>query len=86
MVDLGFACTYWKVQGRTLPAVVLHLSGMKKNTVFSMFLVGISRVQFANRVRLFPPTKQDMATVQAALPNEHLREYMRRVSGLPVST
>ena len=86
MVDLGFACTYWKVQGRTLPAVVLHLSGMKKNTVFSMFLVGISRVQFANRVRLFPPTKQDMATVQTALPNEHLREYMRRVSGLPVST
>ena len=86
MVDLGFACTYWKVQGRTLPAVVLHLSGMKKNTVFSMFLVGISRVQFANRVRLFPPTKEEMATVQTGLPNEHLREYMRRVSGLPVST
>ena len=79
MVELGFAVTYWKVQGRTLPNAILHLSGMRCNTVFSMFLVGISRVKKASHLRFFPSNQAEKKAILTAAPNEALELFMKRL-------
>ena len=82
MVDLGFACTYHKVQGRTIPeGVVLHLSALKSNEVYSMFLVGISRVTLSSQIRLFQPQQKELSLVRGAVPDENLRKYMHKIRG-----
>jgi len=81
MVELGFACTYHKVQGRTIPeGVILHLTNLKRNEVYSMFLVGISRVNMSSQLRLFNPTESELQVVRDAVPDEHLRKYMERIN------
>jgi len=81
MVEMGFACTYHKVQGRTIEdGVVLHLSALKRNEIYSMFLVGISRVTMSQQLRLFEPTAKEMELVRDALPDEKLRQYMATIA------
>ena len=79
MVELGFAITYWKVQGQTLPNAILHLSGMRCNTVFSMFLVGISRVKRGSHLRFFPPNAAEKNAIAQAVPDDALRRYMENL-------
>jgi len=81
MVEMGFACTYHKVQGRTIEdGVVLHLSALKRNEIYSMFLVGISRVTMSQQLRLFEPTAKEMELVRDSLPDEKLRQYMATIA------
>ena len=51
-VDIGFAITSWKAQGRTLPKVVLHMNAASLN--ISSLHVGMTRVEDHANMRLFP--------------------------------
>ena len=51
-VSIGFACTFWKVQGLTLPKVVLHI-GSPHMTIAAVH-VGMTRVEVPSNMRLFP--------------------------------
>ena len=54
-VDLAFAMTYHKVQGRTLTRIILELSGLSKSkeAVASLY-VALSRVRKLRHIRLLP--------------------------------
>ena len=52
-VDLGFALTYHKVQGRTLDKVIIDLNVTESVTV-AAFYVAVSRVSHLDRMRFFP--------------------------------
>ena len=52
-VDIGFAITFHKVQGQTLPFVVLHM-GQTAALRAASIQVGMSRVRYARCMKLFP--------------------------------
>jgi len=52
-VDIGFACTFHKVQGLTLDYVVLHLANCSTLRAASIH-VGMSRITTRTKMRLFP--------------------------------
>ena len=57
MVELAFAITYHKLQGQTLQKVILDIN-MRPNSLkrldFYSFYVGMTRVEYANNIRILP--------------------------------
>ena len=51
-VSIGFACTFWKVQGLTLPKTVLHMGSPHMS--LAAVHVGMTRVELPENMRLFP--------------------------------
>jgi hypothetical protein len=63
-VDLGFAFTFYKVQGATLPRVILDLNFQSRiECTFAAVYVGISRVRNAEDLRLLPIIKPSVTTM-----------------------
>ena len=56
--ELGFAVTYHRIQGRTLPYLILdaNASPLPPHILFELLYVGLSRVPSASRIRLLPST------------------------------
>jgi hypothetical protein len=62
-VDLGFAFTFYKVQGATMENVILDLNFQRRNEcTFSAVYVGLSRVRSVNNLRLLPITLAKVGT------------------------
>jgi len=78
-VELAFAIPYYKAQGQTMQHAVLHLSEFNAATALSMFLVGISRVTDSSGVRIFSPTEKEVEVIRGAVPDQELREYMKKI-------
>jgi hypothetical protein len=55
-IELGFAITFHKVQGKTLPRIILDLNNrpFKPQITFNMLLVGLSRVTSGQNFRILP--------------------------------
>ena len=57
MVELAFAITYHKLQGQTLQKVILDIN-MRPNSLkrldFYSFYVGMTRVEYADNIRILP--------------------------------
>jgi len=56
-VELGFAITFHKVQGRTLQKIILDLNKRPFNppVTYTGFYVGVSRVKLSDNMRILPP-------------------------------
>ena len=56
-LELGFAITYYKLQGKTLPLLILNVykRGCAPEINLMGLLVGLSRVHESRNVRLLPP-------------------------------
>jgi hypothetical protein len=54
--ELGFACTFYKIQGKTIEWLILELNrrNFMPHVTFSTFLVGFSRVKSAAHMRVMP--------------------------------
>ena len=57
-VELGFALTYHKVQGRTLDKVIIDLN-VTQSVTEAAFYVAVSRVSHLERMRFFPIFNQE---------------------------
>ncbi len=70
-VDLGFAITLYKIQGHTLPLLILnpYKRGCAPEINLMSLLVGLSRVRESRNVRLLPPPAHTGLT-----PLAHLRD------------
>jgi len=77
-VDIGFACTFHKVQGLTLDYVVLHLTRSQVLKAASVH-VGMSRVTAKTKMRVFP-VSGGLDHVRHKIWPLTLREYMASVS------
>ena len=54
-VELAFAITYHKIQGQTLPRIILDLNGTGHGALtVAQLYVGISRVRFGDQIRILP--------------------------------
>jgi len=76
-VDIGFACTFHKVQGLTLDYVVLHLSRCSTLRTASVH-VGMSRVTTKKKMRLFP-LKGGLDHVRQRKWSNELKNYMAKL-------
>ena len=75
----AFAVTYNKVQGQTLPRVVLLLATPKGarlgNLTIEMFFVGISRVRDGDHLRIMPCARTELDYLQKLRFCSHIRYW-----------
>jgi hypothetical protein len=71
-VELGFAITYHKLQGKTLDLLILnpYSRGCKPELTLMALLVGLSRVRYSRNVRFLPPLSNSEAS-----PFKHLMKF-----------
>jgi len=55
-IDLAFVITFWKIQGRTIPKIILALNKrpFKPHITYTMLLVALSRVSKGDDIRILP--------------------------------
>ncbi len=70
-VELGFSITFYKVEGKTLPLLILNLykRGCTPEVTLKSLLVGLTRVRESRNVRLLPPPANSGPTPLAHLLN-----------------
>jgi hypothetical protein len=84
-LELGFAITFHKVQGRTMPKLILDLNHRpgKKNNISNLdyfgFYVGFTRVSHSSNIRkLSSYTSSSFSYLHDLKPSSDLLEWMNR--------
>jgi hypothetical protein len=84
--DLAFAITFHKIQGQTVPNLILDLNqrpGALGTVDFHALYVGLTRVEYRDNIRLLPCQNTDHFKHLLNLkPKPNLREWLRRVPKL----
>jgi hypothetical protein len=83
-LELSFAVTYHKVQGKTLDKVVLDIGGTTHNKVtVAMAYVGFSRVRFNANIRVLPTAAPILKKLNEAQFSSDLVAWYRTQHPLP---
>ena len=84
MVELGFAITFFKIQGRTVHRLILNLNRPPRGSGinFHSLYVGLSRVRYGTHIFILPPLEQRASAsdplryLLALKPRPNLRRWL----------
>ena len=84
LLELAFAITFHKVQGQTLPKVILDLNMRPKalgNVDFHALYVGLTRIKHAYDIRILPPQNSNEAFKHLLKfkPSENLKNWLEKI-------